>query len=409
MKVYSIDVRKDIMEPKNIVIPAGNAKLHKLQFTFDDAWHGLPKVCQFSSGGKAYPVILENDGCIIPSDMATTPGAFCFGVYGYETGSEVGTSDLATLKIRISTNLLSGLIVDGAYSGTDDEVTPTLFEQLGTVVQKHVDDRENPHKVTAEQIGALTWATGDERYLRNGHPFRYDAFGALTGDVLSANLHAESGITVSSTGQMFINCLMGVILDGQLSVPAPNLEDSATNKKYVDENIADAKMYADARAFEARDYADSKIPTKVSQLTNDRGYINETAFDLNMEEGSIEAQKGFRLQGETVAVNGDQVLNLTARDVLVSGERVSLEGSELSNVGTPTAGSSAANKSYVDSKYNELNAKATANTARIAAMEDTIGDIENTIGDIENTIGDIDTALDTILTIQAELTGGATA
>lgn len=42
-------------------------------------------------------------------------------------------------------------------------------------------------------------------------------------------------------------------------------------------------------------------------------------------------------------------------------------------------------------------------------MEDTIGDIENTIGDIENTIGDIDTALDTILAIQAELTGGATA
>lgn len=396
MKVYSIDVRKDIMEPKNIVIPAGNAKLHKLQFTFDDAWRGLPKVCQFSSGGKAYPVILENDGCIIPSDMATTPGAFCFGVYGYETGSEVGTSDLATLKIRISTNLLSGLVVDGAYSGTDDEVTPTLFEQLGTVVQKHVDDWENPHKVTAEQIGALTWATGDERYLRNGSPFRYDAFGVLTGDVLNASFHAESGITVScSTGQMFIDCLLGVILSGQLSVPAPNLEDSATNKKYVDENIADAKMYADARAFEARDYADSKIPTKVSQLTNDRGYISEAAFDLNMEDGSIKAQKGFRLQGETVAVVGEQTLNLTARDVLVSGERVSLEGSELSNIGTPTAGSSAANKSYVDSKYNELNAKATANTARIVAMEDTIGDI--------------DTALDTILAIQAELTGGATA
>ena len=130
-----------------IIIPAGNVNEDVIAATFSDEWtENLTKAVIFERGGRVFQTTLADGVFAIPAKLAATAGRFRWGFVGYEIDGD-------TVTERISTAPVYGMITDGAYDdGAPDDVEPAEWEALIA----HLTDFQNPHRVTAEQIGAAT-------------------------------------------------------------------------------------------------------------------------------------------------------------------------------------------------------------------------------------------------------------
>lgn len=128
-----------------IIIPAGNVNEDVISATFSDEWtENLTKAVIFERGGRVFQTTLADGVFAIPAKLAATAGRFRWGFVGYEIDGDA-------VKERISTAPVYGMITDGAYDdGAPDDVEPAEWEALIA----HLTDFQNPHRVTAEQIGA---------------------------------------------------------------------------------------------------------------------------------------------------------------------------------------------------------------------------------------------------------------
>lgn len=130
-----------------IIIPAGNVNEDVIAATFSDEWtENLTKAVIFERGGRVFQTKLADGVFAIPAKLTETAGRFRWGFVGYEIDGD-------TVTERISTAPVYGMITDGAYDdGAPDDVEPAEWEALIA----HLTDYQNPHRVTAEQIGAAT-------------------------------------------------------------------------------------------------------------------------------------------------------------------------------------------------------------------------------------------------------------
>lgn len=128
-----------------IIIPAGNVNEDVIAATFSDEWtDNLTRAVIFERGGRVFQTTLADGVFAIPAKLAATAGRFRWGFVGYEIDGD-------TVTERISTAPVYGMITDGAYDdGAPDDVEPAEWEALIA----HLTDFQNPHRVTAEQIGA---------------------------------------------------------------------------------------------------------------------------------------------------------------------------------------------------------------------------------------------------------------
>lgn len=453
MKIYSLDVRKDIIEPKNIVVPSGNAKLHQLKFVFDEAWDGLPKVCVFTRDGKEYSVALEDDACVIPSDMAMDAGAFEFGVYGYDADGE-------ELVIRISTNKLNGLIVDGAYTGTDDEVTPTLYEQLGAALERHKNDDSNPHKVSAKQVGVYSKEEIDqknaektnlvdfEKHIKNTdflHPYA-TASGKTEDFDLTKTARCEDKdlSNVKITKDTLQGAANTFIVDFKGEADVEIYADSFVyvningNTEYVE--YQDTFQYSgDIKSFTVYVSAGSAVFKKFTMYS----LVGEAGFMSSVDKKKLDAlpdnaysksdaDNRYLKIGEPFKFSEVGILTADVLSATINAESMTVNVPDgvtfTSSPSIPTIRNydnddRAANKGYVDGLTAPLKESISVIATRTDALEIEIGNIDTRLDDLEKSVGtvntrvdeleenlgDIDTALDTILSIQSTLLGGETA
>lgn len=340
MKIYNLDVRNDIIEPKNIVVPSGNAKNHQLKFNFDESWTGLPKICIFSRDGKEYPVALDDDNaCMIPSDMAMDAGAFAFGMYGYDT-------DGTTLNVRISTNKLNGLIVEGAYTG-DDEATLSLYEQLVVALDQHETDTNNPHKVTAEQVGAYSKEAIDAKLKEiNNEIDEQTNFSDFEKHVKNEGF-SHPDATAHSSSDDFDLTKLATCSDGDLSyveITKDALQGGGNTFVINYTGKADVEIYADSFLY----------------------------ITINGVSESVEYQDTFSYSG-----------NISSFTVYVSA------GIARFNKFTTNWAGKSGFMSSDDKK-----------------AVDKIPNLETRVDELKDSLGDIDTALDSILAIQNSILGG---
>ena len=79
----------------------GNTKNYvKATFSFDSTWDNMLKVAIFTANSKQYPVIIENNECIVPG-IAMSGEFFDVGVYG-GAGSTRLTTDTARVRVEES-------------------------------------------------------------------------------------------------------------------------------------------------------------------------------------------------------------------------------------------------------------------------------------------------------------------
>ena len=340
------------------------------RFDFDDAWKNLTKTAQFSQNGTTYNAVLSDDFCRMPNEICA--GEISISVFGVLPGKTLrittepvtvrmlcsGFVSSATEPIPPSPDLYAQLIqkVTDAADGVPDAVEKKIAEKkllsqddvldapdasssmpvsgkalnaavsplskvartgkysdlsdLPTIPQK-VSDLENDCRFIASESENET-----NTVLSNSYVDLYSA-----GTIISSN----SGIIQDSEKVEYITWSRD---DSELTVQHlkdPTNETDAANKKYVDSKVSGISL-----------------PTKVSQLENDREYIrksdakgmfvpNVVSSISSLEVGSTNGKFYFgAVRGGTINIYSDDgTLNITG-------------------VTYPTADTDAATKKYVD-------------------------------------------------------------
>ena len=227
MKIYKLYIPGDIIEPIPLVIPSGNVEAHLLVFEFGELWNGLKKVAVFSHDGESTKYTIENNKRSIPGDILKDPGEFTLGIYGYDVEGE-------TLICRVSTNLLQAKVIQGAYGASPGEVLPPpdAYEQLETDLHNHTNDNNNPHKVTAKQVGAYDKDESDKNLSAKLDKVTeiapHDRLYGVNGRGEQTMFHAHPSLNNDGFIPMYNS-------RGTIPTGTPTEEKDAVNKKYVDE------------------------------------------------------------------------------------------------------------------------------------------------------------------------------
>lgn len=227
MKIYKLYVPGDIIEPIPLVIPSGNVETHLLVFEFGELWNGLKKIAVFSRDGESTKYTIENNKRSIPGDILKEPGEFTLGIYGYDAEGE-------TLICRVSTNLLQAKVIQGTYGASPGEVLPPpdAYEQLETDLHNHTNDFNNPHKVTAEQVGAYDKKESDKNLSGKLNKVTemspHDRLYGVNGSGEQTMFHAHPSLNSDGFIPMYNS-------RGTIPTGTPTAATDAVNKKYVDE------------------------------------------------------------------------------------------------------------------------------------------------------------------------------
>lgn len=240
---HRLTVNKDIIEPIPLSIPSGNVETHEFVFDFSDEWDGLKKMAVFTRDGVAKEYTIDGVTRTVPGDVLTEPGTLSVGVYGYIMDGE-------TLVKRLSTNVINAAVIKGAYASAvpGEDVPPSAYEQLSSKVDGHIENTDNPHGVTAEQVDAYKKEETDDKIAKAVKPVEEAVAEKL--DKVSSIVRVYPGVyaTVDTDGTpqlitatsdlSYIGAGSGYIplyaTGGQLKTAEPTADDSAANKGYVD-------------------------------------------------------------------------------------------------------------------------------------------------------------------------------
>ena len=160
------------------ILTSGMSKAVYVNLEFSKEWEGLKRTAVFTNGIKTRDVQMEPEHglCAVPSEVLEVPGTgvMC-GIYGYNENGVI----IPTIYVWLGNTL------PGADPSGDENTDPQLpiYAKLETIISQHVSNNENPHKVTAEQVGA---PTKDETNLKF--------------DNISLNLHSHTNNTDNPHG-----------------------------------------------------------------------------------------------------------------------------------------------------------------------------------------------------------------
>lgn len=324
---HKLTVSKDIIEPIPLIIPSGNVETHELVFDFSDDWDDLKKIAVFTRDGTVKEYTIDDAARTVPGDMLSEPGTLTVGVYGYIVDGE-------KLVKRLSTNIINLVVIKGAYASADpgEDVPPSAYEQLSTKVDDHIADKDNPHSVTAEQVGAYKKAETDTKLAG-----KLDKVKSLVrvypGVYATESTDGTPQLITATSDLSYIGTSSGYIPlyadGGQLKTATPTADDSAANKGYVDENSGQVKdgavtkaKIADGAVSESKFDSDLSAAFRGKENSENKGQPNGYApLDANGKlpdsylYGVTVKQYGVRWKGtsSTVCERLGDAVGLTAK------------------------------------------------------------------------------------------------
>lgn len=131
------------------LVTSGNINEDKIKFEFCPMWDGFTKTAVFyRNEADVYHVLLEEDNsCLIPPEVLTTPGTLHFGVFGV-LDDRVRTSEVIQYTVK------RGAITEATKIS---DPTPDIYTQILTTIKNMKDEIEN-NSITTEHLadGAVT-------------------------------------------------------------------------------------------------------------------------------------------------------------------------------------------------------------------------------------------------------------
>ena len=174
-------------------IPSDSINSVVIEFEFAEDWKNLLCVAQFTQGEKTYNVVIENNRCVLPTELKI--GNVMLSVFGTKTD---GT------PFRETSIPFCFEIYDAGFSSTAETPippTPDLYEQL---------------------IDKFAHSSG---------------VAALNGKTGNVDIVADEGISVddTETGKIKIKSTATITVDPEMSDTSKNPVQNKAIKKYVDE------------------------------------------------------------------------------------------------------------------------------------------------------------------------------
>lgn len=175
-------------------IPSDSINSVDIEFEFAEDWKNLLCVAQFTQGEKTYNVVIENNRCVLPTELKI--GNVMLSVFGTKTD---GT------PFRETSIPFCFEIYDAGFSSTAETPippTPDLYEQL-------IDK------------------------------FSKDVVNSLNGKTGKVDIVADEGISVDDTevGKIKIKSTATITVDSEMSDTSENPVQNKVVKKYADDKI----------------------------------------------------------------------------------------------------------------------------------------------------------------------------
>lgn len=164
------------------IITSGTIGL-PVEITFDSRWEGLTKLAVFRGGDTTIAVTYPEGGTVVPWEVLEKPNVWLqIGVYGVNADGSVAIPTMwATVRVihtGADPNGADAPATRGAWQEMLDEVN-NLKNNLASKqeLENHLSDEGNPHGVTCEQIGAVL-----------KEDFTCDMIGAVSWDVFATEV-----------------------------------------------------------------------------------------------------------------------------------------------------------------------------------------------------------------------------
>ena len=286
IKLKTVDQRLTIVQQP--VLSSGDVGTVRVEYELDNFWEGYATSGTFFTGRQPeniYEQPLTAGACVVPWEVLQEEGVLYIGLRGADSTGLVKTA--APIRYRVERGSPSG-------NGTSAEPTPDVYQQLMEAwrsADAHVTDKNNPHGVTLEQLGAAPASHATDK--NNPHGVTAEQIGAAKAADLGGYL-PKAGATLPSPLS-----LKGAPTDGLVFIDNVNPEYPYPYIRYKvnGENKASTGYY---RNFA---FLSNEIP--LSRLgINDEGkpqywssYLPETAKDLIHagNVGSFAAPAGYGL------------------------------------------------------------------------------------------------------------------
>ena len=136
-------------------LAAGDVQATRIQWTFCDAWRGYMKTALFSrkkKGGKIFPMIIQNDECLIPREVLNDRGRFYISVIGDKDGIRL-TSNM--LEYEVNPSLAASEILPS-------DPTPDVYAQIMNMLNRKADNITYDSEDSTIQLVANDMPIGDK-------------------------------------------------------------------------------------------------------------------------------------------------------------------------------------------------------------------------------------------------------
>jgi hypothetical protein len=216
------------------VIASGGLNEDKIVFDFCPLWNDFVKTAIFyRDKGQVYHAVLVDNTCLIPWEVTASEGEMYFGVFGVK-GDITRTSEILRYKIT------AGAITEGAEPSdpTPDIYAQILeaFRQVPDTLNNHIRSADNPHNVTAKQVGAAETNHSHGRISNDGR------IGDTSGMLIFTGIDGEL-TAVNVANARSILGITDVEIDNEVTDKGTNPISGAAVAAYVANEIAKIADY----------------------------------------------------------------------------------------------------------------------------------------------------------------------
>ena len=249
---HTVEIVKEQTEPINEL----EIKVSKCEFEFDEAiTDEFVKEAYFTLNGNTYKQIIVNNECDYPSEVLAEKGTLEIGVVAFkvENGEEI-------IRYNPSPDYFESWVGSLKDAENSEPLTPTDKEQMQSQISQNTSDISDLQANKQDKLTQGDNITIDENNVISAVDTIYD----------------DTQIRQDITDLQ--NSKVDKIEGKGLSTNDYTTEEK--NKLASLENYDDTEVRTDISNLKTNKADKSEIPTKVSQLQNDSGFITNAVNDL---------------------------------------------------------------------------------------------------------------------------------
>ena len=255
-------------------VESGEYNVTECIFTFSNEYNGLTKKAVFTGeDGTAYLETIVDNKCPIPNEILAINQVVQIGVYAYAVDGE-------ELLLRYSPEPTQFYIHQGSYKKAQNSTppTPSEIEQLQAQITSNKNDIEEMQGDIVDINSDIADIKAEQITQNNNIQTNANNISTINEQIITINQDIDNLESTKADKSEIPTKTSDLINDSDFVSDANYVHtDNNFNDTYKNQITQNASDISNLQSNKADK---SEIPTKVSQLTNDSGYITKNVDDL---------------------------------------------------------------------------------------------------------------------------------